>query len=551
MGLQPEGIDLYAALTSGYRTFDRLELLASEARVDLNFDDSLPAEKRLVLITDANDNDFLTLNSWTVDETGAFQRNSAAALAGRRFSDDAIVLNAIGMTYVEGSLPDERTIALAEDQSLRERYSRGFNMAIELQNIASAAGGIAYLDRFEIPLGSLSRQMTAYRDDGVQVRLPVQHRFFPGEATEVLQPSPLPGFAIAPAKAGARSVLEADYQPESGQGLELGVWTEWLTDLGRVQAVVSSRNNQITGIDDANAPGSGDTGEASADAGGEGLGIADSALGRLSYGGPVSVLTSTLREDPQERAAFSDNPLYHIGFARMLDWLARSQPRDVMRFQAHRADERAGDTIEVQLNLRSSDGLSLTSPQLSLWQIETDAFDDLESADLARDGMPQILTEFADQPVAQVPLSVVDQSTPGLSGSNLILRAQLETAEVLRALNSDEAVLVDIQAQGVSTSGVARDLSYRLFLYPNQLLAREERASWLAGLNQALLRTLAGSSGGAYIAPGEPIELQRARQPEPQIVVVSQDWRWILALIMIGLMILDFLVREYRLGRVT
>ena len=187
LGLQPEGLDVFGALFAGYRTFDRFDRQRQEQafretsvqRGTTQFIVENEPERRLFLIMDAADRDLLTFNRWTIDATGTFVRTTAADLVQRRFAEDGVVLNSIGMTYGETPLPPYEVIAGSDNSEWRDRLAQGQLMAQELDQLSAVGGGTSYLDQFEIPLGSLSRRMTDYVDDAVTVEPNLNHRFLP------------------------------------------------------------------------------------------------------------------------------------------------------------------------------------------------------------------------------------------------------------------------------------------------------------------------------------------------------------------------------------
>ena len=230
LGLQPEGLDVFGALFAGYRTFDRFDRQRQEQafretsvqRGTTQFIVENEPERRLFLIMDAADRDLLTFNRWTIDATGTFVRTTAADLVQRRFAEDGVVLNSIGMTYGETPLPPYEVIAGSDNSEWRDRLAQGQLMAQELDQLSAVGGGTSYLDQFEIPLGSLSRRMTDYVDDAVTVEPNLNHRFLPSSVIEQFPQTSLSGAAIAPSKANARTILNSDYQPDSGAPVRLG-----------------------------------------------------------------------------------------------------------------------------------------------------------------------------------------------------------------------------------------------------------------------------------------------------------------------------------------
>ena len=553
LGLQPEGLDVFGALFAGYRTFDRFDRQrqdqafrdASAQRGAAQFATKNEPERRLFLIMDAADRDLLTFNRWTIDATGTFVRMTAADLVQQRFAENGVVLNSIGMTYGETPLPPYEVIAGSDNSEWRDRLAQGQLMAQELDQLSAAGGGASYLDQFEIPLGSLSRRMTDYVDGSVTVEPNLNHRFLPSSLIEQFPQTSLSGAAIAPSKANARTILNSDYQPESGPPVGLGVWTEWVTQSQNIQNIARARrpdlpvlDSEVTSDDSAIAPSvSQDFAESKA---------------QLSYGGAVSVLTSSLREGSAEAVGFSDTPLHQVAFVRMLDWLVRTSPRDQFQFTAHLVPgERAGadgQSVQTQLSIQSTDALALNKVEARLWKLEETALRSVPAEELASDGLPMDLAMVAQEGEK---LLTQQRSVPLKSPrqSRSIVTAQISRDVWRASLNKSGAVLLDIQLFGLDRSGRQRQLDYRLFVRPDQLQTKTEPASWIRGNNEALMRELAAFSGGAHFSPEMVVELTAAPAPVPIETSSRIDFRWIIVLLMIAAFIADFVIREYRIGR--
>lgn len=553
LGLQPEGLDVFGALFAGYRTFDRFDRQRQEQafretsvqRGTTQFIVENEPERRLFLIMDAADRDLLTFNRWTIDATGTFVRRTAADLVQQRFAEDGVVLNSIGMTYGETPLPPYEVIAGSDNSEWRDRLAQGQLMAQELDLLSAEGGGTSYLDQFEIPLGSLSRRMTDYVDDAVTVEPNLNHRFLPSSLIEQFPQMSLSGAAIAPSKANARTILNSDYQPDSGLPVRLGVWTEWVTQSQNIQNIARARRPDLPVL-------AGDTtNDDSAIASSTSQDFAESQA-QLSYGGAVSVLTSSLRDGSAEAVGFSDTPLHQIAFVRMLDWLVRTSPRDQFQFTAHLVpSERAGadgQSIQTQLTIQSTDALALNKVDAQLWRLEETALRSVPAEELASDGLPMDLTMVAQEGEK---LLTQQRSVPLKSPrqSRSIITAQINRDVWRASLNESGAVLLDIQLFGSDRSGRQRQVGYRLFVRPDQLQTKTEPASWIRGNNEALMRDLAAFSGGAHFSPEAAVELTEASAPDPIETLSSIDFRWIIVLVMIGAFITDFVIREYRIGR--
>ena len=553
LGLQPEGLDVFGALFAGYRTFDRFDRQrqdqafrdASAQRGAALFATENEPERRLFLIMDAADRDLLTFNRWTIDATGTFVRMTAADLVQQRFAEGGVVLNSIGMTYGDTPLPPDEVIAGSDNSEWRDRLAQGHVIAQELEQLSAVGGGASYLDQFEIPLGSLSRRMTDYVDDSVTVEPNLNHRFLPSSLIEQFPQTSLSGAAIAPSKANARTILNSDYQPESGPPVRLGVWTEWVTQSQNIQNIARARRPDLPELE------SEETSDDSAIAQFVSQDFAESKA-QLSYGGAVSVLTSSLRDASAEAVGFSDTPLHQVAFVRMLDWLVRTSPRDQFQFTAHLVPgERSvadGQSIQTQLSIQSTDALALNKVEARLWKLEETALRSVPAEELASDGLPMDLTNVAQEGEK---LLTQQRSVPLKSPrqSRSIVTAQINQDAWRASLNKSGAVLLDFQIFGLDRSGRQRQVDYRLFVRPDQLQTKIEPASWIRGSNEALMRELAAFSGGAHFSPEMAVELTAAPAPVPIETSSRMDFRWIIVLLMIAAFIADFVIREYRIGR--
>ena len=553
LGLQPEGLDVFGALFAGYRTFDRFDRQrqdqafrdASAQRGAALFATENEPERRLFLIMDAADRDLLTFNRWTIDATGTFVRMTAADLVQQRFAEGGVVLNSIGMTYGDTPLPPDEVIAGSDNSEWRDRLAQGHVIAQELEQLSAAGGGASYLDQFEIPLGSLSRRMTDYVDDSVTVEPNLNHRFLPSSLIEQFPQTSLSGAAIAPSKANARTILNSDYQPESGPPVRLGVWTEWVTQSQNIQNIARARRPDLPELE---------TEEISDDSAIAQFVSQDFAESKaqLSYGGAVSVLTSSLRDASAEAVGFSDTPLHQVAFVRMLDWLVRTSPRDQFQFTAHLVPgERSvadGQSIQTQLSIQSTDALALNKVEARLWKLEETALRSVPAEELASDGLPMDLTNVAQEGEK---LLTQQRSVPLKSPrqSRSIVTAKINQDAWRASLNKSGAVLLDFQIFGLDRSGRQRQVDYRLFVRPDQLQRKIEPASWIRGNNEALMRELAAFSGGAHFSPEMAVELTAAPAPVPIETSSRMDFRWIIVLLMIAAFIADFVIREYRIGR--
>ena len=549
LGLQPEGLDVFGALAAGYRTFDRMAQLEAEQAfragageiddVAMSVDSTI--EKRLFLITDAEDADLLTFKRWTVDETGTFIRNTAFDLARQRFEEQGVVLNSIGMTYGENALPPLDMVFQSGNRQWLERYQRGAQIGAELQRLSGSGGGTTYLDSVEIPLGSVSRQMRTYIADGINVSPSVNHRFLPTEILEQGGGSVVVGAAIAPGKSNAREILFGTHQPEAGQAVRLGVWTEWVTEAQNIEDVLLNRQAERTSISENAERADFDANAATS---------LSETRARLSFGGAVSVLTTSLRSEATTQSAFSSWPLHQVAFVRMLDWLVRTHPRDSFQFGAYRVEKTSAQEagVTVELDISSIGEFDVQDASLALWRMDEADIRALPSVDVLSDGLPADLSAYGEPGAKLVPqISIVERG--GSRQTKTALRTFVPQSDLDASLNSAGAVLVDIHVEGIGEQGQTRNLQYRVFVLPNQLQFKAEPASWIQGLNEPLLQNLAVFSKGAFFSPGEDIALRPALAPEAMESVIRIDYRWLLVLLMILAFIADFIIREYRVGR--
>lgn len=321
LGLQPEGIDIYDALAETRRSL----VMAEEAGFEL------PDERRVLIVTDGSDADTGAYLSWKVDEDGIFQRDTAPALAARLNAEDDFIINGIAMAYGEGSLPDIYEVLNSRDPRLRQRVgiaTDGFN---NLYSVAQEGGGLAYLDRFQIPIGQLARRMTTYKDERIDdPQFNQRHRFLNDLPVESLGLGGINGYSILSAREEARFILgQQGYQPETGRPLDLALWTDWVLK----RAPESS---------------------------------AEGVVERAALGGRVSVLGTSLRDGGAD-GSLSNSAIFQVALARAFAWATRTSPRDTLELALTRDRQ---NNVRLALEHRSIDPFAPTEFRVDLHAFE-------------------------------------------------------------------------------------------------------------------------------------------------------------------------------------
>lgn len=476
LGLQPEGIDIYDALAETRRSL----VMAEEAGFEL------PEERRVLIIADGGDADTGAYLSWKVDEDGIFQRDTAPALAARLNGEDDFIINGIAMAYGETSLPDIYEVLNSRDPSLRQRVgiaSEGFN---NLFSVAEAGGGIAYLDRFQIPIGQLARRMTSYKDERIDdPQFNVRHRFLNDLPAQEMGLGGINGYSVLAAREEARFIMgQQDYQPEQGRSLDLALWTDW----------VLKREPEST---------------------------PEGFIERAAVGGRVSALGTSLR-DGGEDGALSSSAIFQVALARAFAWATRTSPRDSIELSLTR-DGR--NEVLLAIDHRSIDPFAPTGFSVTLHDYEE------PETGLATDE----LTEDEAQPrgdlIAAFDLIGTENRWTGNLGSIRDLPDVFEL--VISGVGTDRQG----RGRGFEKSGVVRPAFLHLATEP---LALD------AGANMPALEAIARASGGVVLdpqnlaVPGSLVQLDQSGTKDR-----VWDLTWALVLLILLALVADYLIREY------
>ena len=391
---------------------------------------------RVLIVADGGDPDTGAYLSWKVDEDGIFQRDTAPALAARLNSEDDFIINGIAMAYGDSSLPDIYDVLNSRDPTLRQRAgiaSEGFN---NLFAVAEAGGGIAYLDRFQIPIGQLARRMVSYKNEQIEdPQFNVRHRFLNDLPAQEMGIGSINGYSVLAARDEARFIMgQQDYQPEQGRPLDLALWTDWVL-------------------------------KREPDSSAEGF------IERAAIGGRVSALGTSLR-DGGEEGALSSSAIFQVALARAFAWATRTSPRDTIDLSLTR-DSR--NEVLLALNHRSIDPFAPTGSSAELYayeEPETDALGDGEDQPQARGDL-----------VAQFDLIGSETRWTGNLGS---IRDLPEVFELV------------IRGEGTDRQGRARGFVKSGVVHPAFLHRATEPLAMDAGANMDALKAIAKASGGLF-----------------------------------------------------
>ena len=474
LGLQPEGIDIYDALFETRRSM----VMAEEAGFEL------PDERRVLIVADGADPDTGAYLSWKVDEDGIFQRDTAPALASRLNSEDDFIINGIAMAYGDTSLPDIYDVLNSRDPTLRQRAgiaSEGFN---NLFAVAEAGGGVAYLDRFQIPIGQLARRMVSYKDELIEEpQFNVRHRFLNDLPAQEMGLGSVNGYSVLAARDEARFIIgQQDYQPEQGRPLDLALWTDW---------VLKREPESST----------------------EGF------IERAAVGGRVSALGTSLR-DGGEDGTLTSNVIFQVALARAFAWATRTNPRDTVDLSLTRDDR---NQVLLALNHRSIDPFAPTAFAVEIYayaEPETDAGVGDEDQEPARG---ELITTF------------------DLIGSETRWTGALGSIRDL-----PEAFELVIRGEGTDRQGRSRSFEKSGVVYPAYLHRATEPLAMDTGADMDALKAIAKASGGIVLDPANlqvPSSLVQLDQSGTRERV--WDLTWIIVFLLVLALVADYLIREY------
>ena len=471
LGLQPEGIDIYDALAETRRSL----VMAEEAGFEL------PDERRVLIIADGGDADTGAYLSWKVDEDGIFQRDTAPSLAARLNSDDDFIINGIAMAYGETSLPDIYEVLNSRDPSLRQRAgiaSEGFN---NLFSVAEAGGGIAYLDRFQIPIGQLARRMISYKDERIDdPQFNTRHRFLYDLPAQEMGLGAINGYSILSARDEARFIMgQQDYQPEQGRPLDLALWTDWVL-------------------------------KREPDSSAEGF------IERAAVGGRVSVLGTSLRDGGQDNA-LTANAIFQVALARAFAWATRTNPRDAIELSLTRD---ARNEVLLALEHRSIDPFAPTGFSVELYGYEEAETDLAEGSTRPRGTL-----------INQFELIGSESRWTGNLGS---IR---DLPEVFELVISGTGTDRQGRSRGFQKPGVVRPAYLHLATEP---LALDAGANLVA--LQAIARASGGVvlDPANLQVPGALVQLEQSGTRDR-----VWDLTWALVLLILIALVADYLIREY------
>ena len=475
LGLQPEGIDIYDALFETRRSM----VMAEEAGFEL------PDERRVLIVADGADPDTGAYLSWKVDEDGIFQRDTAPALAARLNSEDDFIINGIAMAYGETSLPDIYDILNSRDPTLRQRAgiaSEGFN---NLFAVAEAGGGVAYLDRFQIPIGQLARRMVSYKDELIEdPQFNVRHRFLNDLPAQEMGLGSVSGYSVLAARDEARFIIgQQDYQPEQGRPLDLALWTDW---------VLKREPESST----------------------EGF------IERAAVGGRVSALGTSLR-DGGEDGTLTSNLIFQVALARAFAWATRTSPRDTVDLSLTRDDR---NQILLALNHRSIDPFAPTAFTVELYG-------------------------YAEPEADAAGIGEADQQRPRgelVATFDLIGSETRWTGTLGSIRDLPEAFEIVVRGEGTDRQGRSRSFEKSGVVYPAYLHRATEPLAMDTGANMDALKAIAKASGGVVLDPTNllvPSSLVQLDQSGTRERI--WDLTWVIVFLLVLALVADYLIREY------
>ena len=441
----------------------------------------LPEERRVLIIADGGDPDTGAYLSWKVDEDGIFQRDTAPALAARLNSEDDFIINGIAMAYGDTSLPDIYEVLNSRDASLRQRAgiaSEGFN---NLYSVAEAGGGIAYLDRFQIPIGQLARRMTSYKDERIdEPQFNGRHRFLNDLPAQEMGLGAINGYSILSARDEARFILgQQDYQPEQGRPLDLALWTDWV-----LQREPSS--------------------------------TAEGFIERAAVGGRVSALGTSLRDGGAD-GSLTNSAIFQVALARAFAWATRTSPRDAIELSLTR-DGR--NQVLLTLDHQSIDPFAPTGFSAALHAVAEPTTDGIETESTARGDF-----------IVQFDLTGAESRWTGNLGS---IR---DLPEVFELVISGQGTDRQGRGRSFTKSGVVYPAYLHLATEP---LAMDTGAN-LAAL-QAIAKASGGVvlDPSNLQVPSSLVQLDQSGTKDR-----VWDLTWILVLLLLIAIIADYLIREY------
>jgi len=493
LSLQPEGIAVYPALTEAYYTFEQL-------------DDKITTQEkpqyRILLIADATDVDELGLENWWMTEAGEFRKETAVQLAKRW--QDKVVVNAIGMVEGEKSLPELEKLESAQDDQdeIEVTYlldmldiiiesQEGFN---ELNRIAEASGGVAYLDRFEIPLGQLSRRTVDYvknEEQGITTRINPSHLFFSKLTFQDFRSLKVPGYAVLMEKADAELIMDVRHLPEYGPARDLPVWANWIL---------------------ARKPGKDDWGQ----------------IYGAAFGGRVISFTAPIQGI---HVNSYDKKNFDTAWRRAMVWTRRERPRDLFRLEVFRE----GEELFMRTHLDSLDSFFIQKMTVHVEPVVATKTNE------ANEITEKSVTEKSPQSSNREFL-VLQSDGEGNWQGRIPYRAQ------------DSRFRFHLTATGIRANGQVQTVTEIAEVVPALLQPLEEPVptyeQGIEGINRTLLTELAQISGGRVLdfnKPSWPDGVNLETQTKYQDFQI--DLRWLLILIFAGFLLADMIYRTSIFGR--
>ncbi|WP_133511621.1 VWA domain-containing protein [Candidatus Thiosymbion oneisti] len=504
IGLAPEGIALYGALESAYRRLDATQSDATQLHTTgaRREQDERP-EQRVLLIADARDLDPMGLEHWWVDDQGRFRREHTRRLAKHWLDAQGIVLNALGMVRGETSLPPLEQLQNpadeeAADTDAMQRYWSGIPGYKHLLAISEAGGGTAYLDRFQIPFGRLSRRMVDYAEERKRPRLNPSHLFFAG----LPDPGPhLPrvsGYAVTPEKAGAETVMSIRHRPQLGPVRDLALWSNWM--------LVRRPETDETG-----------------------------AVRRGAFGGRVVAFISSFRGLEAETRFVWEG--FRTAWRRAMAWTRRDRPRDLIRLQVRKAGP---ETLQIRAQVDSLDGLDLDSFQVDVQRLRP-----------ATPGKVPTDPSTAPEEDPQDGADLEDTALPEPKVYDLGRDAENAwQGRISIPVDADRLKLV-LRAEGKREKGDRASIEESAEVIPGLLAPIREPLTLAQGPDSELLEELAELTGGSVIPfqdqPQWPAEL--AVEDRTLEETDRTDLRWLLMALFAALLLADMLYRRYGLKR--
>lgn len=492
LGLQPEGIHLYNAIYHALRPI--LPARQGELPVAPFAPDIAKLPHRMLVVVDASDVDQHGLVHWWVDDEGRYFSETARELA-KRAAKKGVVLSFIGMVqgehnveqirqrwnFVRGKLPTLDP----NDTKQREAYdkiSEAFAAQPELEKIAEAGGGAAYLDQYDIPLGQMARPMRDHIADATLAEYDAGHLFFRfGKDKKNKVGLAVPGHAIALQRSQAEvAAWLSDFQME-GVDRPLALWSSWVV----TRDADKDSRGQVT---------------------------------PPAFGGRVISYIASLRDSTAENAEHRKR-FYHA-WRRAMKWASRPTPREQFTLQLSRGAE----SLQVSMGLQSLDGLAVKSMRVKAGRSH-------------KTEQQAMLGEQSPAAVASDWVSMQRQTDGRWQASLPVPKAPDEQAEIRR-------MSLTFEAEAARPDGRNVRLTERAAVELNLLQPLEEPLPYFKGADRAWLSQLAASTQGAVLDIDKPVWPSSLKTEQKQITKpVETRWVWLYLLIFALALLADLLWR--------